>query len=77
MRRSVEACREYLGDKLLLDLKPLPPVNRSEHGLDFLGRGIFPTHMTLGRRSRVRLRRRLAALERPFDDGLISEGELQ
>lgn len=70
-------CREFLSSELGLEIKPVLPMNRVAHGMDFLGCRIYPTHITLNRRSRVRFRRRLLLLERLFADGRISERELR
>ena len=51
----------FLKDELALELKPAF-INRTAHGMDFLGLRIYPTHMILNRRSRVRFRRKLRAL---------------
>ena len=60
-----------------LDLKAGPYINRTAHGMDFLGCRIFPGHMTLNRRSRVRFRRTLHGLERDHVAGRIDEPDLQ
>jgi RNA-directed DNA polymerase len=65
----------YLGEEL--ELKPSPYINRTRHGMDFLGARVFPDHMTLNRRGRVRFRRKLRALEAAHGDGRIGERELQ
>ena len=46
-------------------------------GMDFLGCRVFPHHMTLNRRSRVRFRRKLRALERAHGAGQIDQPTLQ
>ncbi|MBY0227915.1 MAG: RNA-directed DNA polymerase [Gemmataceae bacterium] len=46
-----------------LEPKTTPYLNRTSHGLEALGCRVFPTHAILGRRARVRFRRKLAALE--------------
>lgn len=71
------ACREFLTGELRLEPKPAPYINRTRHGMDFLGCRIFRTHVTLNRRSRVRFRRRLGALESDWLAGRIDERELQ
>ena len=69
--------REFLDDSLELQLKPFPYLNRSQHGVDFLGCRVFPDHVVLNRRSRVRFRRRLWELETRYLDEQITELELQ
>lgn len=67
----------YLRDELGLALKPTPYLNRTAHGMDFLGCRVFPHHMTLNRRSRVRFRRKMTALEGAYLSGDIDEAQLQ
>ncbi len=67
----------FLRDELQLTVKPHPYLNRSRHGLDFLGCRVYPNRLTLNRRSRVRFRRKLAALEAMGRRGHITEAELQ
>ena len=60
-----------------LELKANPYINRSAHGLDFLGCRVFPGRLELNRRSRVRFRRKLQGLEGAFQAGRIDEPALQ
>ncbi len=68
---------QFLADNLGLELKPTPFVNRTTHGLDFLGARLFPTHTILNRRSRVRYQRRLRDLDRKLANEVIDEREYQ
>lgn len=77
LARLAAECRDFLSTELRLDIKPTVPINRVIHGMDFLGCRIFPTHMTLNRRSRVRFQRRLLVLEQQFREGQITERELR
>ena len=77
MQEALVAGEGFLGTELGLTLKPTPYLNRSEHGLDFLGCRLYRWHMVLNRRSRRRFRRRLAWLERGHQCGAINERELQ
>lgn len=77
LARCAADCREFLSSELGLEIKPALPMNRVVHGMDFLGCRIYPTHITLNRRSRVRFRRRLLLLERLCAEGRISERELR
>jgi hypothetical protein len=77
LREHLAAATAFLKDELALDLKPRPYINRTAHGMDFLGCRIFPAHMILNRRSRVRFRRKLGALECAYHAGLIDERALQ
>jgi hypothetical protein len=74
---ALSAVRGFLADRLHLAVKPHPYVNRTGHGLDFLGCRVFPTHLRLSARSRRRFRRKLAALERALYQGRITEREAQ
>jgi len=69
--------RDFLREQLRLELKPTPYVNRTAHGVDFLGCRVSPKGLTLNRRSRVRFRRRLVELEEQFRAGHLDELTLQ
>jgi hypothetical protein len=71
------ASRGFLRDELDLEVKPHPYRNRCVHGMDYLGCRVFPTHLVLNRRSRVRFRRQWQRLERQHAEGILSEAELQ
>lgn len=73
---AAERSAEWLGAELGLELKP-PHRNRTAIGADFLGCRVFPGRVVLNRRSRVRFRRKLAALEAAAEDGSITGRELQ
>ena len=68
---------DFLRAELGLDLKPSPYINRTVHGMDFLGHRVFPEHLRLNRRSRVRFGRSLLHLERAFVAREIDEATLQ
>lgn len=67
---------EYCSGELGLSLKP-GYLNRTTHGMDFLGCRVFRHHLTLNRRSKVRYRRKLLALEQSYLADEIDEMELQ
>ncbi|HUY34674.1 MAG TPA: reverse transcriptase/maturase family protein [Pirellulales bacterium] len=67
----------FLSDELRLTVKPAHYLNRSQHGLDFLGCRVHPDRLTLNRRSRVRFRRKLAALESMRRRETITPSDLQ
>lgn len=69
--------QEFLSEQLGLQLKPVPYINRSAHGVDFLGCRVLPDHLLLSRRSRVRFRRNLEQLELAYLAGEIDELTLQ
>lgn len=71
-----DQCSAFLSLELRLELKPTF-INHTTVAMEFLGCRLFPTHVTLNRRSKVRFRRKLAALEDAYDEGLIDEGTLQ
>jgi len=73
----LEACRDFLSLQLGLEFKPWPFINRVEHGIDFLGCRLLRGLLALNRRSRVRFRRKLAALEAAHTLGEIDELDLQ
>jgi hypothetical protein len=68
---------EFVERELSLSLKPEPYINRSRCGMDFLGCRVYPSHVTLNRRSRVRYRRKLRWLEHEHREGRIDEVSLQ
>ena len=73
----LEACERFVRDQLALEFKPQPYINRTDRGIDFLGCRVWRRHITLSRRSRLRFRRKLAHLERDYQDGIIDEHRLQ
>ena len=77
MKDILDRCREFLGSELQLEFKPHPYINRSQHGVDFLGSRVLPDHVCLNRRSRVRFAHKMAKLEESFLAGLIDERALQ
>jgi hypothetical protein len=77
LKDLLRAAETFLRDELSLDLKPTPALNRTTHGMDYLGCRVFRTHLVLNRRSRVRFRRKLARLEEQYRLGNIDEDEQQ
>jgi hypothetical protein len=77
LRNSLDVATTFLKDELDLEVKPSPYRNRVEHGMDFLGGRVFPRYIILNRRSRVRFRRKLRALEVAHRAGRIDELSLQ
>lgn len=77
LRGQLTAMSAFLETELALELKPAPYINRTAHGMDFLGCRVFPDHLTLNRRSRVRFRRKLRALDLDHRAGRIDEATLQ
>ena len=77
LRDALNAIRMYLGEELKLALRPEPYINRSAHGMDFLGCRVYPWGLKLNRASRTRFGRKLTVLERSYLAGRIDEAELQ
>jgi hypothetical protein len=77
LEEALSAGEAFLRDELRLELKATPYLNRTEHGMDYLGCRVFRQHTTLNRRSRQRFRRKLARLEQELVAGRIDEWELQ
>lgn len=77
LRAIAEDCRGFLSQTLRLSFKAEPEINRTVHGVDFLGSRLFPTHLELNHRSRIRFRRQLSLLEAAWNEGQISDRELQ
>ena len=67
----------WVGDELGLALKERPYINRTAHGMDFLGMRIYPNEVRLNRASKVRYRRKVRACEVAFSCGDITEEALQ
>ncbi len=68
---------EWLPNRLGIEPKPNSFLNRTTHGMDWLGTRVFASHVTLNRRSRVRFAQRLSEYERQHAAGHLSEAELQ
>jgi hypothetical protein len=56
-----------------LKFKQQPFINRTAHGMDFLGHRVFNHRVTLNRQSRVRFARKLAEVE---EEGLAEQGKI-
>ena len=76
LRQLREKTRFFLAERLKLDLKP-PHINRTGHGMDFLGYRVFPWGSRLARASKRRFRRKWAALSSTMVAGEIGEIEAQ
>ena len=63
--------------QLGLALKANSFINRTPHGMNWLGYRVFPDRITLNRRSRVRFKTKLDFLETAFLAGEIDEATLQ
>jgi RNA-directed DNA polymerase len=67
----------FLHAQLRLQFRPHPFINKTSNGVSFLGAKIFPSHATLNRSSRLRLKRGVRSLEFAVQDGTSSEQQLQ
>jgi RNA-directed DNA polymerase len=74
---ALAVSREFLRTEFQLEIKPHPYINRTAHGMDFLGCRVFPHYTILNRRSRVRFGRKLRELESAYESGAIDERALQ
>ena len=77
LKTALHSINEFSQERLRLQAKDFPFINRTSSGMDFLGCRIWPTHVTLNRRSRLRFSRRMADLENEFHHGLIDDIERQ
>jgi RNA-directed DNA polymerase len=77
LRAHLADMTDFLRSELSLDLKPTPYINLTRHGMDFLGCRVFPGHLILNRRSRVRFRNKLRWLEHAYLNGELDEWSLQ
>ena len=73
----LDRCQDFLAQSLHLTLKPYPYINRTAHGVDFLGCRLLPDHLILNRRSRLRFRHRMIWLEEEYLANEIDEFQLQ
>jgi retron-type reverse transcriptase len=72
-----DSVQDFAHKQLGLEIKETPQINRTAHGMDFLGARLLPNTVRLARRSVRRFRRKLGALERLCQAGEITEAELQ
>ncbi len=67
----------YSNEELSLSIKEAPFINRTAHGMDFLGMRVFPQAIRLSRASGRRYLQKIRALSWAFQVGRIGEEELQ
>jgi retron-type reverse transcriptase len=77
LRSALAAVGAFLRGELGLELKASPYLNRTSHGMDFLGCRLYRQHLILSGRSRRRFRHKLTRLERSFAEGAIDDLALQ
>lgn len=77
LRSAKTAVDDFLHEELGLELTASPYLNRTAHGMEFLGCRLYRHHLILSHRSRRRFRQKLSRLERSFADGDIDAAALQ
>lgn len=75
--KSVRASQREQLERLGLRYKGEPFLNRTRHGMDFLGHRVYDTRVTLNRASRQRFTHRMRTLIADLRDGRILEDEAQ
>ena len=74
---GVDQCRDFLAGELQVEFKATPYINRTQHGLEFLGCRVHSSHLHAEpQKPRPGTPWRLA-LERLYGEGRIDETELQ
>ncbi|MBR1608920.1 MAG: group II intron reverse transcriptase domain-containing protein [Kiritimatiellae bacterium] len=63
LRRIRDEAKRYAADELDLAIKEEPIINRTAHGMDFLGMRVFPGSVRLSRASRRRFLQKTRTLE--------------
>jgi hypothetical protein len=77
LNEALGRSRDFLARELALEIKPHPYINRTAHGVDFLGCRVLRDHIILNRRSRTRFRRKLHQLETQYLRGEVDRLGLQ
>lgn len=67
---------DWVHNELNGELKPLE-LNRNQRGLSFCGYRIYPSHISLTRRSRLRYRKKMAMNQSKWDCGEFDDAEAQ
>jgi hypothetical protein len=76
MREIKWLCQQFIHEELGLTLN-VTTCAKSSQGLSFLGYRVFPHHVCLNRRSKLRFQRKLNDYANGYDLGLLSARELQ
>lgn len=71
--RALEQLHTFAATQLRLVFKSAPYINRTTHGMDFLGCRVFHSHRTLNRPARTRFCRRLQQLTLQLEHAEINE----
>jgi len=77
MRETWRRVEEFLTTELRLELKANVSLNRTSHGMDFLGCRVFPHEVRLARRSKLRFQRKFRAHELERVEGRWTDLESQ
>lgn len=72
-----DAAVAFAGEKLGLEFKTPPILQRTARGMGFLGMRVFPSGIRLARPAKTRWRRRVRALEAEAAAGVLPETALQ
>ena len=77
IRNIRKAITNFVTDSLGLELKGEPYLNRTAHGMDFLGMRVFSDKVDLNRRSMKRFKEKIRRYEWLLATGLMSECDFQ
>lgn len=72
-----EKCKDYLVSELGLSLNKGGMINRTEAGVGFLGRTVFPNGIRLSKRTKKRVRTKFHRYETMWDKGYWDSATLQ
>jgi hypothetical protein len=76
LRRCRDGIRDFAASELGLELKE-PVLNRTDGGMEFLGFRLHPGWTGLGRRGRRRLTHRSRALREAWEEGCLTDEDVQ
>jgi RNA-directed DNA polymerase len=77
LKEQLRELETFLDNRLELQFKASPYINKVAHGLDFLGARIFAGYLIPSRSTRIRYRRKVQRLERGYKNRSVTELELQ
>lgn len=77
LRSALGQIERFLSERLKLAFKPVPYLNRTGQGMNFLGYRLFPDRVELSRQSKRRFIRKLKLNESACREGRIDERRLQ
>ncbi|MCC5946305.1 MAG: RNA-directed DNA polymerase [Bernardetiaceae bacterium] len=76
LQKVQQQIKHYLTDRLALTLK-ISYLNKTTHGLPFLGFRLYPNKVLLARRSKVRFRKKISKIHVDWENAEISEVQAQ